>query len=136
MIRWRKRSAGLDLEATLRTSRPKPRSEFVDALVEDVRDVRRTRLSTLRVAVAVGVTAMLLVPLTAFGGYSYAVATAHQVAKVVHITKVQKAHQKAKVSQRATRRLTAADQEYRPGKGCGDKNHIHLRENECKKPPK
>jgi hypothetical protein len=26
--------------------------------------------------------------------------------------------------------------QYRPGKGCGDKNHIHLRENECKKPPK
>jgi hypothetical protein len=26
--------------------------------------------------------------------------------------------------------------QYRPGKGCGDKNHIHSRENECKKPPK
>jgi hypothetical protein len=26
--------------------------------------------------------------------------------------------------------------EYRPGKGCGDKNHIHERENECKKPPR
>ena len=27
-----------------------------------------------------------------------------------------------------------ADQsQYRPGKGCGDKNHIHLREDECKK---
>ncbi len=26
--------------------------------------------------------------------------------------------------------------QYRPGKGCGDKNHIHFRENECKKPPK
>ena len=26
--------------------------------------------------------------------------------------------------------------QYRPGKGCGDKNHIHNRENECKKPPK
>jgi hypothetical protein len=25
---------------------------------------------------------------------------------------------------------------YKPGKGCGDKNHIHYRENECKKPPK
>ena len=26
--------------------------------------------------------------------------------------------------------------EYRPGKGCGDKNHTHDREDECKKPPK
>ena len=24
----------------------------------------------------------------------------------------------------------------KPGKGCGDKNHYHERENECKKPPK
>jgi hypothetical protein len=25
------------------------------------------------------------------------------------------------------------DDQYRPGKGCGDKNHVHSRENECKK---
>jgi hypothetical protein len=25
---------------------------------------------------------------------------------------------------------------FKPGKGCGDKNHIHYRENECKKPPR
>jgi len=24
----------------------------------------------------------------------------------------------------------------RPGKGCGDKNHLHEREADCKKPPK
>jgi hypothetical protein len=30
-----------------------------------------------------------------------------------------------------------ADQsQYKPGKGCGDKNHVHEREDECKKPPK
>ena len=27
----------------------------------------------------------------------------------------------------------AAKSQYRPGKGCGDKNHIHARHNECKK---
>jgi hypothetical protein len=26
-----------------------------------------------------------------------------------------------------------ADDEYKPGKGCGDTNHVHERENECKK---
>jgi len=31
---------------------------------------------------------------------------------------------------------SAADSQYRPGKGCGDKNHVHEREDECKKPPK
>jgi hypothetical protein len=24
----------------------------------------------------------------------------------------------------------------KPGKGCGDKNHVHYREGECKNPPK
>ena len=31
----------------------------------------------------------------------------------------------------------SADQsQYKPGKGCGDKNHVHEREDECKKPPR
>ena len=30
----------------------------------------------------------------------------------------------------------SAKSQYRPGKGCGDKNHRHEREDECKKPPK
>ena len=30
----------------------------------------------------------------------------------------------------------AAASQYKPGKGCGDKNHVHVREDECKKPPK
>ena len=28
---------------------------------------------------------------------------------------------------------SSAKTQYRPGKGCGDKNHIHARHNECKK---
>jgi len=31
---------------------------------------------------------------------------------------------------------SADSSQYKPGKGCGDKNHKHERENECKKPPK
>lgn len=31
---------------------------------------------------------------------------------------------------------SAAKSQYKPGKGCGDKNHKHEREDECKKPPK
>jgi len=30
----------------------------------------------------------------------------------------------------------AAKSQYKPGKGCGDKNHVHEREGECKKPPR
>jgi hypothetical protein len=31
---------------------------------------------------------------------------------------------------------SADNGEYKPGKGCGDKNHVHEREDECKKPPR
>ena len=31
---------------------------------------------------------------------------------------------------------TPGRDQYKPGKGCGDKNHVHRRENECKKPPR
>ena len=31
---------------------------------------------------------------------------------------------------------SADNAQYKPGKGCGDKNHTHARENECKKPPR
>ena len=30
---------------------------------------------------------------------------------------------------------SASNSQYRPGKGCGDKNHVHARHNECKKNP-
>jgi hypothetical protein len=31
---------------------------------------------------------------------------------------------------------SAANSQYKPGKGCGDKNHQHEREDECTKPPR
>lgn len=31
---------------------------------------------------------------------------------------------------------SAASEVYKPGKGCGDKNHVHEREDECKKTPR
>lgn len=31
---------------------------------------------------------------------------------------------------------SADNSQYKPGKGCGDKNHEHARENECKKQPR
>jgi hypothetical protein len=38
--------------------------------------------------------------------------------------------------QAASSNSSAAKSQYKPGKGCGDKNHQHEREDECKKPPK
>ena len=38
--------------------------------------------------------------------------------------------------QAASSNNSAANSQYKPGKGCGDKNHVHEREDECKKPPK
>ncbi len=37
--------------------------------------------------------------------------------------------------QAASSKSSAANKQYKPGKGCGDKNHQHEREGECK-PPK
>jgi len=31
---------------------------------------------------------------------------------------------------------SADESEYKPGKGCGDKNHVHEREDDCKTPPR
>jgi hypothetical protein len=31
---------------------------------------------------------------------------------------------------------SADESQYKPGKGCGDKNHEHENEDECKKPPR
>ena len=39
-------------------------------------------------------------------------------------------------SKSGSSQTSAASTQYKPGKGCGDKNHQHEREDECKKPPK
>ena len=77
---WRKRHEGLDLEAELRASRPEPSSEFVHRLEARVRNERRSRAGSLRVAFVGAVTAVMLLALASVGGVGYASSAAQDAA--------------------------------------------------------
>jgi hypothetical protein len=116
-----------DLEDRLRSLRAEPRDGFVSELSGRVRRHRRRTAERPRRFVAALVTTFVVaIPFVAFGGVGYAGSAAkHAVQTVVE------------VNDNASNDADTPDQDqYRPGKGCGDKNHIHLREDECKKPPK
>ncbi len=73
----------------------------------------------------------------ALGGIGYASSAAKHAANVTNVAQI------VGVSGGPTATSNGGSEthnpifdQYRPGKGCGDKNHIHFRENECKKTPK
>jgi hypothetical protein len=77
---------GFDLEAELRDNRPEPSREFVHRLEARVREGRRSRAGSFRVAFAGAMTAGVLAALASVGGLGYAatdVGSAMQKAKKV-----------------------------------------------------
>ena len=141
MRRFRRHSEFRDLERQLRSRRSEPRQEFLSALADSLSArTGATGIGRLRVALAASLTLVLLAAFAAFGGMGYAASAASQQAK--QIVQVSKAAVGVNTSSRSKGPSVAKspnkpDQDqYKPGKGCGDKNHIHERENECKKPPK
>jgi hypothetical protein len=127
-----------DIEAELRTFRPEPRPGFLAALSEDLHErVHHTR-TVRRAALAGALTVGMLSIFGALGGIGYAASAAHSA---FHLSKIE---QLVGISQAPSPTVQAQSTEngdnpvfgdqYRPGKGCGDKNHVHLRKNECKKP--
>jgi hypothetical protein len=77
---------GFDLEAELRASRPEPSREFVHRLEARVREGRRSRAGSFRVAFVGAMTAGVLAALASVGGLGYAatdVGSAMQKAKKV-----------------------------------------------------
>lgn len=86
MSRNRKRRS-FDLERELRAARPEPGRDFLHTLASEVRERGHSRRS-FRLAFAVGLTAALLVALSAVGGIGYAAAApAHAVKAVVSAVK-------------------------------------------------
>lgn len=82
MNRFWKRHDGMDVEAQLRDSSPQPRREFVEALATRVSESRpRTRQGSRRIALAGGLSAVMLIALAATGGLSYAGAGATKAVK-------------------------------------------------------
>ena len=86
----------------------------------------------------------MLTVFATFGGIGYAssaATSAFHVSKLDRLVGLSQASHPAKVSHsRSSQTRSNGAQannpvfdQYWPGKGCGDKNHVHLRENECKK---
>jgi hypothetical protein len=154
------KSSNHDLESELRKRRPEPRSEFLASLAADVSRQRGNRMGA-RVALAGALSVVMLTIFAGLGGIGYAASAVQKakgvtkVARVVgwshaksHAQPVRAKSSGTAVKKSALRSSTSrssggfmlaqtskspADDEYKPGKGCGDKNHVHERENECKK---
>jgi hypothetical protein len=123
---WNRRAGGDDLEVELRANRPEPRPEFIQAVTQRVQaDGRRRSPGRSRTAFAGALSALTLVGLAAGGGLGYA-ASAVQTA----VDQVQQVA--SPTSTPTTASKTPSDTQYRPGKGCGDQNHVHERKFQCK----
>src|SRR6476469_3068133 len=112
------------LEDGLRGLGAEPSDDFVRSLATEVRSSRvRTTMRSRRVLAAVVTSGLMLIPFAAFGGVGYASQAAKSAAQSVSGGNKGNGNK-------------PDDDQYKPGKGCGDKNHEHERDNECKKPPK
>ena len=132
------------LEDRLRGLSAEPRDDFVRSLATEVRSSRvRTAMRSRRVLAAVVTSGLMLIPFAAFGGVGYAAQAAKSAAQSV--SSGNKGNDNSGDNNKGNSNAgdnnkgngnSPADDQYKPGKGCGDKNHEHERENECKKPPK
>ena len=127
-----------EVEAELRNYRPEPRPAFLAALTADVHERMRRPNLARRAALVTALTVAILAVFATFGGIGYTSSAATNAIKVSNIERLvgvshhsQSNDSRDKVTQ-DDRNPVFGDQ-YRPGKGCGDKNHVHFRENECKK---
>ena len=132
-----------DLEGELRRYRPEPRREFLATLEQDLqaqRSVGRGR-TIRRAGLATALSAGMVTVFASFGGVGYASSAAHSAFKVSNVERLvgisHPSQSKAPPARVGGQAPVAADtpsqDQYRPGKGCGDRNHVHLRQNECKK---
>jgi len=152
------------LEERLRGLSAEPRDDFVRSLATEVRSSRvRTAMRSRRVLAAVVTSGLMLIPFAAFGGVGYAAQAAKSAAQSVssgnkgndnsgdnnkgnsNAGDSNKGNSNSGDSNKGNSNAgdnnkgngnSPADDQYKPGKGCGDKNHEHEREDECKKPPK
>jgi hypothetical protein len=132
-----RRSENREVETMLRELRPRPPAAFLMASADEVRGQRRHPRGARRTALAVGLSAAMLAAFGALGGIGYASSAVKHAVHVTNVAKLVGVSNSSNVTpQSGSETHNPTFDEYRPGKGCGDKNHIHLRENECKKPPK
>ncbi len=142
------------MEDRLRGLSGEPRDDFVRSLATEVRSSRvRTAMRSRRVLAAVVTSGLMLIPIAAFGGVGYAAQAAKSAAQSVSGGGSQSSaktngqgnaqggsNTQSNINSNSNSNTPATntpdEDQYKPGKGCGNKNHEHERENECRKPPK
>lgn len=121
---WKRNREGQDFDAWVRARRPESRGDFLEQLVARARpDTRVSSRRPLRLGFAASFAILVAVALTSVGGLSYAASTVGQ--RVQQVQAIFSPTSQVVVN-------SPGNDQYKPGKGCGDKNHIHERESECK----
>ena len=120
---WQMRRDRTDVDAMLRSARPEPREEFVREQAARLRAERHRRGVGSRLAPAAGLTAVFVGALAWVGGLGFVASGAQQAIDVV---------QRAVSPSGGTVTSSPSADQYRPGKGCGDRNHVHERKYQCK----
>jgi hypothetical protein len=147
VARFRGKSEFEDLERDLRAGRPEPSDELIRALSSELTTGPSiSGLAGPRLAFAAALSVLLLAAFGAFGGFGYASKAASGQITAFTNLKGKSSGNVGNANNNSSRPNNGGDDgedddgpdddQYKPGKGCGDKNHIHERENECKKPPK
>lgn len=119
---WQSGDEPDNFDSRVRARRPRPDDELVDRLTSR-RRARGSLSHSIRLVTALAVIAAFVGALSVSGALGYAKSG------------LQGGFSQAKaiVSSGPTTVVnSAADTQYRPGKGCGDKNHLHDRRFECK----
>lgn len=123
---WKRNREFSGLEDELRARRAEPPAHFVRALAKDVGGQRSWARPRLRVALLLTLVVLAVAAFASAGGVSLAASGTVQIVQVVaDLTS-------SSTSPTTTVTNSSADNQYRPGKGCGDQNHIHDRNDECK----
>jgi hypothetical protein len=120
---WKLRRDLTDVDAIVRSARPEPREEFVREQATRLRAQQEPRGLGSRLAPAAGLTAVFVGALAWVGGLGYVASGAQQAIKAVT---------SAVSSSDSTVLSSPSTDQYRPGKGCGDRNHVHERKFQCK----
>jgi hypothetical protein len=115
---WKREREFSDLEAELRARRAEPSAQFVRALSDRVGSERSWSRPRLRSALTVALVVLGAVAVASAGGVGLAASGTEQLAQIVYDLT-------GSSSSPTTEANTPSDDQYKPGKGCGDKNHEH-----------
>jgi len=122
---WKRDREFSELEAELRARRAEPPTQFARALAGRLGGERSWVGPRARVVLAVGLVISAAAAVATTGGVGIAASGTGQLVQVV-------AELTGSPSPPTSVASSPANDQYKPGKGCGDKNHEHERRHQCK----